>query len=236
MYKRAWGFFKQQRYHAAVDEFVRLLIYADEQEAKTGDPGADFRSEGYTYIAGSLTYVDFEGPPPEHPSIIRSDVLDTELDPLIAEQKMAIAIERVQDPKLIPQDKKWTVEIYKSLAQEFIEITQNRNAVAMLELTLQKFPMNRDAPVMQNKVADLYEQLRARPRWLGRQGGVRRQGARRPHEARFVRRHDTLGRGEQGRPRGAPDRRAARAGRPQAGRGRSHEPRAELLRACARAS
>jgi hypothetical protein len=49
---------------------------------------------------------------------------------------MAIAIDRVQDPKLIPQDKKWTVEIYKSLAQEFIEITQNRNAVAMLELTL----------------------------------------------------------------------------------------------------
>jgi tetratricopeptide (TPR) repeat protein len=159
MYKRAWAFFKQQRYHAAVDEFVRLLHYADEQEAKTGDPGADFRSEAYTYIAGSLTYVDFEGPPPEAPTIPRSDVLDTELDPLIAEQKMAIAIERVQDPKLVPQDKKWTVEIYKSLAQEFIEITQNRNAVAMLEITLQKFPMNRDAPVMQNKVADLYDQL-----------------------------------------------------------------------------
>ena len=159
LYKRAWGFFKQQRYHAAVDEFVRLLHYADEQEAKTGDPGADFRSEAFTYIAGSLTYVDFEGPPPEAPLIPRNDVLDTELDPLIAEQKMAIAIERVQDPKLVPQDKKWTVEIYKSLAQEFIEITQNRNAVAMLELTLQKFPMNRDAPVMQNKVADLYDQL-----------------------------------------------------------------------------
>jgi tetratricopeptide (TPR) repeat protein len=159
LYKRAWGYFKQQRYHAAVDEFVRLLNYADEQEAKTGDPGADFRSEGYTYIAGSLTYVDFEGPPPEHPYITRSDVLDTELDPLAAEQKMAIAIERVQDPKLIPQDKKWTVEIYKSLAQEFIEITQNRNAIAMLEVTLKKFPMNRDAPVMQNKVADLYDQL-----------------------------------------------------------------------------
>jgi hypothetical protein len=72
---------------------------------------------------------------------------------------MSIAIQRVQDPTLIPQDKKWTVEIYKSLAQEFIEITQNRNAVAMLELTLQKFPMDRDAPVMQNRVAELYDQL-----------------------------------------------------------------------------
>ncbi len=159
LYKLAWSYFKQQRYHAAVDEFVHLLHYADEQEAKTGDPGADFRAEAYTYIAGSLTYVDFTGPRPEDPYVPRSDVLDTETDPLVAEQKMAIAIDRVQDPKLIPQDQKWTVEIYKSLAQEFIEITQNRNAVAMLELTLRKFPLNRDAPVMQNKVAELYDEL-----------------------------------------------------------------------------
>jgi outer membrane protein assembly factor BamD (BamD/ComL family) len=159
MYKQAWTYFKQQRYHTAVDWFVKLLFYTDEQEAKTGDPGADFRAEAYTYIAGSLTYVDFEGPPADAPYIPRSDVLDTEPDPLVAENKMAIAIKRVQDPALIPQDKKWTVEIYKSLAQEFIEITQNRNAVATLELTLQKFPMDRDAPVMQNKTAELYDQL-----------------------------------------------------------------------------
>lgn len=159
LYKLAWTFFKQQRYRTAVDNFVKLLAYADEQEAKTGDPGADFRQEAFTYIAGSLTYVDFDGPPPEHPYIPRSDVLDTEPDPVRAEEKMAIAIQRVQDPKLIPQDKKWTVEIYKALAQEFIEITQNRNAVATLELTLSKFPMDRDAPVMQNKVAELYDQL-----------------------------------------------------------------------------
>ncbi|MEP7050371.1 MAG: hypothetical protein ABJB12_08470 [Pseudomonadota bacterium] len=159
MYKQAWTYYKQQRYRTAVDWFVRLLHYADDQEAKTGDPGADFRSEAYTYIAGSLTYVDFDGPPPEVPYIPRNDVLDTETDPVLAEQKMAIAIQRVQDPALVPQDQKWTVEIYKALAQEFIEITQNRNAVAMLELTLQKFPMNRDAPVMQNRVAELYDQL-----------------------------------------------------------------------------
>jgi len=159
LYKLAWTFFKQQRYHIAVDNFIKLLGYADDQEAKTGDPGADFRQEAFTYVAGSLTYVDFEGPPPEDPYIPRSDVLDTEPDPIRAEEKMAVAIQRVQDPKLIPQDKKWTVEIYKALAQEFIEITQNRNAVATLELTLNKFPMDRDAPVMQNKVAELYDQL-----------------------------------------------------------------------------
>jgi TolA-binding protein len=159
MYKQAWTFFKQQRYKTAIEWFVKLLHYADDQQAKTGDPGADFRSEAYTYIAGSLTYVDFDGPPPENPYIPRNDVLDTETDPIVAEQKMSVGITRVQDPALVPQDKKWSVEIYKSLAQEYIEITQNRNAVAMLELTLRKFPMDRDAPVMQNKVAELYDQL-----------------------------------------------------------------------------
>ncbi|HEX7670604.1 MAG TPA: tetratricopeptide repeat protein, partial [Polyangiaceae bacterium] len=159
MYKRAWTYFKQQRYKTAVQWFVSLLHYADEQEAKTGDPGADFRQEAYTYVAGSLTYVDFDGPPADAPNIPRNDVLDVETNPVVAEDKMKIAIDRVQDPALIPQDKKWTVEIYKALAQEFIEITQNRNAIAVLELTLKKFPMDRDAPKMQNKVAELYDQL-----------------------------------------------------------------------------
>ncbi len=159
MYKQAWTYFKQQRYRTAVDWFVKLLHYADEQEEKTGDPGADFRSEAFTYIAGSLTYVDFDGPPADAPYIPRNDVLDLESDPLVAEDKMAIAIERVQDPALIPQDKKWTVEIYKALAQEFVEITQNRNAIRTLELTVDRFPLDRDAPAIVNKVAELYDQL-----------------------------------------------------------------------------
>jgi len=159
MYKQAWTFFKQQRYHTAVDWFVKLLHYADEQEAKTGDPGADFRAEAFTYIAGSLTYVDFEGPSANDPYIARSDVLDLEPDPLLAEEKMAVAIQRVQDPALIPQDQKWTVEIYKALAEEYVEITQNRNAITALELTVKKFPLDRDAPVMVDRVAELYDQL-----------------------------------------------------------------------------
>ena len=110
----------------------------------------------------------------------------------------------MQDPKLIPQDKKWTVEIYKALAQEFIELTQNRNAIAMLELTLQKLPMNRDAPVMQNKVAELYDQLaRLAPEGSAAKAEYAREGARGAHQARRLRRHDAVDRRQQGRPRGA---------------------------------
>ncbi|MCC6552712.1 MAG: hypothetical protein IT372_06775, partial [Polyangiaceae bacterium] len=164
MYKLAWTYFKQQRYETSVRQFIELLRYTDEQEKLTGDPGADFRTEAYTYIAGSLTYLDFTGPGADEPYVPRNDVLDTETDPRIAEQKMRIAIERVQDPKLIPQDQKWSVEIYKALMQEFKELNQFRNTVEMGELILQKWPMHRDAPVVQNQIADIYDMLTSQSR------------------------------------------------------------------------
>lgn len=159
MYKQAWAYFKQQRYRAAIEHFVKLLHYADEQEKLTGDPGADFRAEAFTYIAGSLTYVDLDGPRPEDPFIPRNDVLDTELDPFVAEEKMALAIERVQNPELIPQEQPWTVGIYKALAREFIEIGQKQNAIKTMQLTVDKFPMDRDAPTMVNRIAEMYDEL-----------------------------------------------------------------------------
>jgi hypothetical protein len=181
MYKLAWTYFKQQRYETAVREFVSLLNYTDEQEKATGDPGTDFRAEAYPYIAGSLTYLDFAGPSPDDPFIARNDVLDTESNPMAAEQKMHVAVDRVQDPKLIPQDKKWSFEIYKALVQEFREVNQWHNAIEVSELILKKWPMNRDAPNVQNQIADIYEELTR----LSREGSAERdQNAARALEAR----------------------------------------------------
>lgn len=158
MYKLAWTFFKQQRYEAAVHQFVDLLNYTDEREKATGDPGADFRKEAFDYVAGSLTYGDFAGPSEDEPFIIRTDVLDAETNPAIAEQKMRIGIDRVQDQKLVPQDKKWTIEIYKALAREYRELNQLANTTLVLELILQKWPMHRDAPVIQDEIARTYDE------------------------------------------------------------------------------
>jgi tetratricopeptide (TPR) repeat protein len=164
MYKLAWTYFKQQRYETSVHQFISLLRYTDEQEKLTGDPGTDFRAEAYTYIAGSLTYLDFSGPAAEDPYIPRNDVLDTETDPHVAEQKMRIAIDRVQDNKLIPQNEKWTVDVYKALAQEYRELNQLRNEIEVSELILKKWPMYRDAPVIQNRIADIYDLLTSQSR------------------------------------------------------------------------
>ena len=159
LYKYAWTLFKQQRYSAATAEFVRLLLYTDEQQKLTGDPGADFRNEAYTYIAGSLTVIDFKGPDPEDPYIQRPDIIDTEPRPEVAEQKLRVALDRVKDPALIPQDKAWTIEIYKSLAQEFRSLNQFKNAVETYELILSKWPMDPTAPDVQNAIAETYDQM-----------------------------------------------------------------------------
>ncbi|MEZ4306989.1 MAG: hypothetical protein R3F14_02930 [Polyangiaceae bacterium] len=164
MYKLAWTYFKQQRYEQSVKQFIELLRYTDEEEKKTGDTGADFRTEAYTYIAGSLTYLDFVGPGPSDPYVPRSDVLDTEQDPRQVELKMRIAIDRVQDAKLIPQGEKWSVEVYKALMQEFKELNQYRNLVEVAELILKKWPLHRDAPVIQNTIADVYDTLTGQSR------------------------------------------------------------------------
>jgi tetratricopeptide (TPR) repeat protein len=159
LYKYAWTLFKQQRFEAATKEFVRLLNYTDEQQRLTGDPGADFRGEAYTYIAGSLTNVDFVGPGADEPYILRPDIIDTEPRREVQEQKLHIAITRVQDPQIVPQDKVWTIEIYKSLAQEYRTLEQHKNAIEVYEVILKRWPMDPSAPDMQAAIADTYDAM-----------------------------------------------------------------------------
>ena len=167
-YKLSWTYYKQQRYEAAVKEFISLLKYVDEKEARTGDPGSDFRAEAYSYIAGSLTYVDFAGPAEDEPFIIRSDVLDTETKEGVAEQKMHIGLDRALDARFVPQgvqqpngkieNPKWTIEILKALAREYKDLNQYANTTDTLEAILQKYPLHRDAPIIQDELAATYEE------------------------------------------------------------------------------
>jgi hypothetical protein len=159
LYKYAWTLFKQQRYEAATREFVKLLQYTDEQEKLTGDKGADFRTEAFTYIAGSLTNVDFVGPAAEDPFIQRPDIIDTEPRADVVEKKLHIALDRIKDPALIPQDKPWTIDVYKALATEYRSLNQYLNAIETYELILKKWPMDPTAPDVQSAMAETYDQI-----------------------------------------------------------------------------
>lgn len=159
LYKHAWTLFKQQRYELATREFVSLLEYTDEQEKLTGDRGADFRGEAYTYIAGSLTNVDFKGPEEWEPYILRPDILDSGESQDKQEQKLHVAIDRVKDPTLIPQDKSWTSEVYRALAEEFRSLNQFKNAIEVYETMLERWPLDPTAPDTQNAIAETYDQI-----------------------------------------------------------------------------
>ncbi len=158
LYKYAWTLYKQQRFADATKQFVQLLLYTDDLMKERGDPGVDFQTEAYQYIAGSLAIVDFAGPGPNEPYMQRADIFDTEPDPTKAEVKLHVAIDRVRDPALIPQDKKWTINIYRALADEFRSLGQFNNAIEIYADMLKKWPMDPTAPDTQNAMAETYDQ------------------------------------------------------------------------------
>ena len=159
LYKYAWTLYKQQRFAEATKQFVQLLLYTDELVKERGDAGADFQSEAYQYIAGSLAIVDFAGPGPNEPYMQRADIFDVEPDPTKAEVKLRVAIDRVRDPAIIPQDKKWTINIYRALADEFRSLGQYNNAIEIYTDMLKKWPMDPTAPDTQQATADTYDQM-----------------------------------------------------------------------------
>lgn len=159
LYKIAWTYFKQQRYSAARQQFLTLLAYFDEKEKKSGGSGdQQMRQDAYDYIASSLTYLDMEGPGVDEPYIERDDIFG-QFSGKQLEQKLEVAIDRVQDPKLVPQDKPWTAKIYKALAAEFESDEVQLNAIRTYELIVKKWPCDPEAPEYVNKIAQLYEML-----------------------------------------------------------------------------
>lgn len=159
LYKIAWTYFKQQRYSAARQQFLKLLAYFDEKEKKGGSSGdQQMRQDAYDYIAAALTYIDMEGPGPDDPYIEREDIFGL-YSGKVLEQKLEVAIDRVQDPKLVPQDKPWTPKVYKALAAEFESDEVQLDAIKTYELIIKKWPCDPEAPQYQNKVAQLYEML-----------------------------------------------------------------------------
>ncbi len=77
--------FKLQRYRAAVLAAHAALTAIDGLNSPALRDALSQRP--VHVIAGSLTYVDLDGPPPDDPFIPRNDTLDLETDPLIASKR-----------------------------------------------------------------------------------------------------------------------------------------------------
>jgi hypothetical protein len=133
LYKYAWTLFKQQRYEAATKAFVDLLRYTDEEEQRTGSPSADFREEAATYIAASLTS--------------------------LAPTRLETAIDRLTDPTVVPQDRAWTLDVYRAVALELRGLDAFALAARVGEAMLQRWPLAPSAPATENAIAETFDEL-----------------------------------------------------------------------------
>ncbi len=149
LYKYAWTLFKQQRYELATKTFVRLLEQTDTQKG-----GADFHDEAVTYIAGALTSADFRGPEAWAPFVPRLEEL-----PAREREASRSAVRPIDRLKaLVPQDKSWTIDVYRALAVELRGLDQHADAAFALEVIAQRWPLDRSAPETQKAIADTWDQ------------------------------------------------------------------------------
>ena len=146
LYKYATTLRRQQRYAAAVRAYTQLLD-------APGERPMAFREAALSGLAVALTYPDFEGPRSDAPYIPRPDVLGRpnmlDLNPVVgpakAEKALRVAITRVQDAAIVPQDRAWTPAIYMRLGDTFARLGFYDALIDTFALVLAKFPLAKEA-------------------------------------------------------------------------------------------
>ncbi|HKU38261.1 MAG TPA: tetratricopeptide repeat protein [Polyangiales bacterium] len=138
LYKVAWAYYRASRYPEAMQHFWRLVEWSDEERKKTGK-GSELREEAIQYLGIGFAYDDWN----------ENQVPDPN-------EGMPTGIARVQDPKLLPQDKPWTSDVYERLGYIYFDEAKYPEAVQIWELALKRWPTHVHAPEMQNMIARAY--------------------------------------------------------------------------------
>lgn len=135
LYKVAWTYYRASRYPEALDHFWKLLQWSDDERKRTGK-GSELRDEAVQYLAIGFGYDDWnENQVP---------------DPIEGQQR---GIDRVQDPKLMPQDRPWTSEVFFRLGYVYFDEAKYPDAIEVWQLALKRWPTDAQAPEVQNSIA-----------------------------------------------------------------------------------
>ena len=160
MYKHAWTHFKQQRYETAVHAVRRsaqLHRRAGEAHRRSG---RRLPRRGLHVHRRLAHEPRLQGPRGREPYIPRNDILDTEPNP---------HGRRAEDPRRHrPRAGSQAHPAGQEVDDRDLQgaragvprgSTSGTTPSRSSELILKKWPMNRDAPEMQNPIADIYDQL-----------------------------------------------------------------------------
>jgi cellulose synthase operon protein C len=140
LYKVAWAYYRASRYPEAIEYFSKLVEWSDRQLETTGRVGSELRPEAIQYLGIAFAYDDWN----------ENQVPD-------AQEGMPTVLERIQDPKLLPQDRSWTAEVYFQVGQVLFDEAKYPQAIAVWRLSLERWPMHHEAPEIKNMVARAHQ-------------------------------------------------------------------------------
>lgn len=136
LYKLAWAYYRADRYPEAIQHFAMLVDYADSRREQTGRTGSELRVEAIQYLGFSFSEDDWNG----------DSTPDAET-----------GIQRIQNASLMPQDRTWTPEVYIQLGDIYLDQAKYPEAIAIYELVLRRWPMNQQAPRLQEQIATAHQ-------------------------------------------------------------------------------
>lgn len=138
LYKVAWAYYRASRYPEAIKNFWELVEWSDKERQRTGK-GSELRAEAIQYLGIAFEYDDWN----------ENQIPDVK-------EGMPSGIERVQDVKLLPQDRSWTSEIYYQVGYIFFDEAKYPEAVQIWALALRRWPLSPRAPEVQNMIAQAH--------------------------------------------------------------------------------
>jgi len=137
--------YRWQRYHEAARVLRPLL---DELEGASDPARTTLRERASQIFGSALTYFDFEGPAADEPAIDHADVIDTEPNPKRAEAKLAVVLERLADPALVPTAASYTPWVFEWGGWDLSQAGMYGIARQSFDVFLARWPLHRDAPVV----------------------------------------------------------------------------------------
>jgi tetratricopeptide (TPR) repeat protein len=156
LYKLAWTHFRRQDgAEEALRTFVRLLDHYD----RVGAPEASHRDDALRWIAVILVESGDDGA--NTPASRRcQDLVESSAHPPANQRRPfdCVGLARVQSSD-IPQDRRWTPDVYLGLANEYFNEAKFYEAITLFRAFLGRFPSHAQAPRVAESIAIARERL-----------------------------------------------------------------------------
>ena len=151
LYKLAWSYFKADMYPESIAAFSKVVDYSDAHPGQ----GGSMRPEAIQYLAVCFF----------------SDDWDLDMMP-----DSASPIERVQDSKLMPQDRPWTKEVYERLGDIYSDNEKGEEAIQLWSMVVNRWPLDVRAPFVQEKIALQYAKMQEPEKEIAARGELDKFG------------------------------------------------------------